>query len=634
MLLILVACTPAPEKDSDIARRLDALGSVSPADLTSYQAVLDAQSLPFSAADAARTLRGIHLDDQPPSTATMPAYKVGDTRKFWVHNNDTFEYLQIEARLEHISEHAYFWLDTGVTPVKENGQPVSQTDWQDAGQSFDHSYQAVRDVFGHEPSPGIDGDPRLYIVHSDKLGDVGGYFGDDDEFPVAINEHSNEGEYFYVSTVGAGDIAGDYYKLTLAHEFQHMIQNANDGNEDGWTNEALSTLAQQVAGMQGDTALVNYLPNLDQSLWFWSGESSDYGHAYLFMDYLYEQFGEDFLQALSVDPDNGLASIDKILAQQGSDRSADDVYTDYMLALYFNQPSLADGRYAFKNTPIAFRPLTNDLRLTKYPATYSSDIAQYGGIDILRFEGRRAVKITFTGAQTARLVDAEPHSGKQMWWSNRSDGSMNALTRSFDLRDASKATLKYWVWYDLEEDWDYGYVMVSTDEGQTWTSLSTTSSVTTNPNGNNYGLGFTGVSGEGEMPAWVQESADLSLYAGKVIQLRFATITDTVVNRPGLAVDDIEIPEIGYSDDVESGDGDWMTNGFVRIHNRVPQLWGVRVALVGKDGEITLKDLALVNGAGVMDIDFRDARSMILFITALTRQTSETAPYRIVFERP
>ncbi|MBN2550490.1 MAG: immune inhibitor A [Anaerolineales bacterium] len=634
IILILSSCTPPPKVDSAIGKRIEELGAVSPADQALYQAVLAAQALPFHAGDAATILRGIQWDNQAAPTSLIPEYKPGDTRQFWVHNNDTFESLQIEARLVHISDHAYFWLDTGANPVKENGQPVTEADWLEAGESFDQSYDAVRAVFGNEPSPGLDGDPRLYIIHSDKLGNVGGYFGDSDQFPVSVEQHSNQGEYFYVSTTGAGDIPGDYYKLTLAHEFQHMIQNSNDGNEDGWMNEAFSTLAQQVAGMQGDTALGSYLQKLDQSLWYWAGDSSDYGHAYLFIDYLYEQVGMDFIKTLSTDPVNGLTSIDVVLAQRGAERAADDYYADYMLALYFNQPTLGDGRYAFKEANIPFQPLTNNLSLTSFPATYSSDVNQYGGIDILRFEGKRRVTLTFTGAQTVRLVNTDAHSGERMWWSNRADGSMSALTRSFDLSNVSQATLKYWTWYDLEKEWDYGYLMVSTDEGQTWTNLTTPSSVTTNPNGNNYGYGFTGASGGGDSPIWVQESVDLSPYAGKVIQLRFATITDTVLNDPGLVVDDIEISEIGFQDDAEKDDGQWIADGFVLIHNRVPQLWRVRVALESKDGRIDLHDLNLVDGSSTMEINFQDIKSVIVFITALTRQTSETAPYRITFDRP
>ncbi|MBN1147198.1 MAG: immune inhibitor A [Anaerolineales bacterium] len=599
-----------------------------------YQEVLEAQPIPFDVLQAAIRLRGIDPASLPAPAQEAPEYKLGDVRKFWVHNNDTFEYSQIDARLVHVSDHAWFWLDTGVEPTKEDGTAVTEADWQAAGESFDSSYQAVRAVFGFEESPGLDGDPRLYILHSDELGEVGGYFGDDDSFPSLVDEHSNQGQYFYISTSGAGDIAGDYYKLTLAHEFQHMIQSGIDRNEDGWLNEGFSVLAQQIAGMRGDIAVGAYLTNLDQSLWYWGGESSDYGHSYLYMEYLYEQLGVDFIKKLAANKANGLIGVDAVLQEIGSARTADDFYADYMMALAMNDPSLGDGAYAFREIQLPFAVLTNNLHLSRLPATYASDANQYGGIDILRFEGRGKVKLTFDGARAAKLIPTEAHSGKRMWWSNRADGSMVALTRRVDLSAVEQATLRYWSWYDLEEEWDYGYVLVSQDGGNNWSVLRASASRDTNPNGNNYGNGFTGRSGGGKTPAWVQETIDLNAYAGKVIWLRFAAITDTVLNQPGLAIDDIEIPEIGFSDDAESDAAGWSADGFVRMHNRVPQLWRVYVALTDKNDRVALQELSLQDANGVLEINFQETPSIMIFITALTRQTSEKAPYRLIFTRP
>ena len=634
IVLMLGACRPAAPVDSEVGKRIDSLGEASPENQAQYEQILDSQPVPFDAFEAATQLRGVDPADLPAPAQAAPEYKIGDMRKFWAHNNDTFEYSQIEARLEHISDHAWFWLDTAEKPVNEDGTPIGETDWQAAGESFDRSYEAVRTVFGNEESPGLDGDPRLYIIHTDQLGAVGGVYGDADSFPKMVEEHSNEGQYFYISTSGAGEIAGDYYKLTLAHEFQHMIQSYVDKNEDGWMNEGFSVLSQQIAGMQGDVSVQNYLTNLDQSLWFWSGKSSDYGHAYLFLEYLYEQLGADFIKALAENPLNGLSSIDDELKKAGSQRSTEDYYVDFMQALAMDNPELGDGAFTFSEIDLPFAVLTNNLELSRFPATYASDVNQYGGIDILRFEGNRKTTMTFEGARAINLIPTEAHSGKMMWWSNRADGSMSTLTRQVDLSAATQATLKYWNWYDLEEDFDYGYVLVSQDGGNTWAPLSTSGSRATNPNGNNHGSGFTGLSGGGETPVWVQETIDLSAYAGKVISIRFTVIGDTVLNHPGLAIDDIEIPETRFSDDVEREVDGWSAEGFVRMHNRVPQIWRVVLALTDNEGNITLQELALQDAKGVLEVDFRDYPSITVLITALTRQTSQTAPYRLTFERP
>src|SRR5436309_1632530 len=72
-------------------------------------------------------------------------------------------------------------------------------------------------------------------------------------------------------------------------------------------------------------------------------------------------------------------------------------------------------------------------------------------------------------------------------------------------------------------------------------------------------------------PSWIQESVDLTPYAGQKVMVKFQQITDEVYTAPGFAIDNIEIPEIGFSDDVENGDNGWVAKGFVRFDNILPQ---------------------------------------------------------------
>ena len=58
--------------------------------------------------------------------------------------------------------------------------------------------------------------------------------------------------------------------------------------------------------------------------------------------------------------------------------------------------------------------------------------------------------------------------------------------------------------------------------------------------------------------------------------MRFQYITDDAVNYPGFFVDDISIPEIGYTDDAES-DGDWVSEGWIRTDNTIRQRWLVQL---------------------------------------------------------
>ena len=107
---------------------------------------------------------------------------------------------------------------------------------------------------------------------------------------------------------------------------------------------------------------------------------------------------------------------------------------------------------------------------------------------------------------------------------------------------------------------------LSTDGGKTWQLLRGLYTTPQNPNGNNLGWGYTGISGKPELlqkdrAKWVREIVNLSPYAGQEVLLRFEYITDDAVSHPGLFIDDISIPEIGYYEDFESGYGGWEPHG-------------------------------------------------------------------------
>jgi hypothetical protein len=94
-------------------------------------------------------------------------------------------------------------------------------------------------------------------------------------------------------------------------------------------------------------------------------------------------------------------------------------------------------------------------------------------------------------------------------------------------------TLSFWVWYDIEPDWDYAYVEISTDR-KIFSPLAGNITSNVNPNGNNRGSGITGSSS-----SWVQGLFDLSSYVGKNIIIRFTYDTDELYTNEGLYIDDI-----------------------------------------------------------------------------------------------
>ena len=58
-----------------------------------------------------------------------------------------------------------------------------------------------------------------------------------------------------------------------------------------------------------------------------------------------------------------------------------------------------------------------------------------------------------------------------MWWSNRGDAVDATLTRAFDLTGVSQASLAFDLWFDIEEGFDFAYVLASRDGGASWDVL-------------------------------------------------------------------------------------------------------------------------------------------------------------------
>jgi len=236
------------------------------------------------------------------------------------------------------------------------------------------------------------------------------------------------------------------------------------------------------------------------------------------------------------------------------------------------------------------------------------------------------VHLKFSGQKTQRIIPTDAHSGRSFWWSDRVDGLDSTLTREIDLTAATKATLSFWTWYEVEPDFDYGYVSVSTD-GVHWSTLKTEATTTEDPNGNNLGNGLTGNSGNGKSPAWIKQTADLGAYAGKKVQLRFEYVTDGALNFNGIAIDDIAIPEIGYADDAESDTG-WNANGFIRSSNVVRQRYIVQVI---RPGAPTVVERHIVEeGTLELDVDgSKERRPPLIAITAIAPRSTEPVSFSL-----
>jgi hypothetical protein len=578
-------------------------------------------------------------------TTEAKGYDVGATRSFILSDQDNNSEFTVTAKLAYKTQYVYMWVET--SPEELN---LDQNALREAGDDFtDKILPTDRSFFGDEARPGVDCDPHLYILHAKGVGSsVGGYFSSPDEFPKAVRPDSNVAEMFVVNAeegYNGSDPGSRDYMTTLAHELQHMISFNEVHAPSLWLEEGAAQLAERLNGY-ADTVTTVYSfanePGTQLNTWAESsaGENSaHYGGGYLFWSYLYDRYGADLAEQLARSKERSPAAFLQVMADAGitdpdtgKPYTFEDLFADWVIANYMGQTKLnpddTSNRYNYTQTDVP--PMTDYANLTSsdYPYDVHDQVNQFG-TQYIKIRGNNApVTVNFIGSTTVPLIPSEGDDG-MFWWSNRADASDPRLTREVDLSSVKSATLQFRAWYRIEQDFDYGYVSVSEDNGSTWKILKTNSCETSNPNGSNLGCGYTGSSGNGDNPQWVNEQADLTPWAGKKVLLRFEVVTDAGVNREGLAIDNIAIPEIGFKDDA-SADMGWQSEGWVRAENVLPQYWKVQFILTHQDGTKTLERMALTNNEGTVTLNFdSDVTNAVLAVSATTPVITEPGSYEL-----
>jgi hypothetical protein len=193
--------------------------------------------------------------------------------------------------------------------------------------------------------------------------------------------------------------------------------------------------------------------------------------------------------------------------------------------------------------------------------------------------------------------------------------------------------LTFRTWFDIEPWYDWGYVSVSADGGDTWRALTGSYSKADDPAAMGYGPGYTGASGDGETAQWVDERISLAEYAGLRILVRFEYVTDGSTHGEGWVVDDIAVE--GTDLRFDAGDPSWNADGWVDLDAPLPQTWIVRLIGERADGEPVVMDADIrPDGSGTVRFDAIGLHDVVLAIAGSTEGTNQTSPYTIDLTRP
>jgi len=355
------------------------------------------------------------------------------------------------------------------------------------------------------------------------------------------------------------DFQNDVYG-TIAHEFQHLIHDDNDPLEETWINEGMADFAGYLCGYGHPWDHVDeFLKYPENSLLIWEDYDgaevlADYGQAYLLQLYMKDKFGQGFIRDLAVSPKQGIESVNAMLAEHRTGIDFEELFRRFTIACAIDASQPGNGIYQFDSI---------DIRIDFESAyantdTYYEDAVPAWGADYkILNESSKIRDINFNGIDFLPIpweVAADPlESGNQVLWGNTGDGLDNFLILEADLTGISDATLEFDHLLAIEEAWDYGFVQVSTDGGNTWVSLENENTSFDFENWSEYpeiGEQLPGFTGYYE--GWRHETFNLSQYAGRRIHIAFRYMTDGAYNDPGWFVDNIAIPEIGFSSDCSS----------------------------------------------------------------------------------
>lgn len=363
------------------------------------------------------------------------------------------------------------------------------------------------------------------------------------------------------------------YFGTTMHELQHLIHADNDGAEESWINEGMSTFSEYLGGYGHDDSSINfYLDHPENSLVNWDEHQgaatgpetiADYGQVYLFTLYMNDKFGQEFIRDLALNQSQGINSVNEVLEAHKISLDFTELYQNFITALALDTDKVGNGLYNFDS--IDLRDVTVDKVGTKRGMTVNYEkaltfekegVPAWGGdFKVLDFKDKIR-SVTFDGIDflsTPWKSVADPlDSTNKVLWGNKGDEADNALIFEADLSTVNSATLNFDNYIDIEEQWDFGVVQVSTDGGETWVSLSnknTRSDVVEEgyPKIKENMPGFTG-----KYVEWQNETFNLSPYAGQKVLISFRYLTDWSSTESGWFIDNIEIPEIDYSNDGSS----------------------------------------------------------------------------------
>lgn len=455
-------------------------------------------------------------------------------------------------------------------------------------------------------------DEHYYDCQIDTM--IGGYFAVDLLAALEMNVIVVDTLDWAADQVGT---ATSGVSSIVAHELEHLLMYYSDPGELNWVDEGLAEFAAALNGFDGPGFVAfHQIAHRETSLTRWTGALENYGAAYTFFEYLWEQAGGngDGTYTRDLDDDNtggdllikrifqnpatsmeGVqAAIDAFNAAGHPGRatalpSAFELSMDWTLAVYLDDEQsqrfdiravdFGPGSWGF-TIDVANQVLFDNRGIYKgaMPEAKWQHFKRVPPQLALPF-GMSVESFRHPGPTFSVLLDGEdttqiaPHSGTQHWYGGYENLTNNTLEVTSAVHGGE--VIDFWTWYFIEEGWDYGFIEALVgDTGMTIPLTNDAGTVVTtdeNPTGNNEeGNGLTGTSGGAyyvDSPAYIHLSGRVPAGATSV---RFRYSTDGGYLDTGWFVDDVRLG--GAVATLSAASGSWMYTSGAQQNNWVLQL--------------------------------------------------------------
>jgi hypothetical protein len=338
---------------------------------------------------------------------------LGTERNFKLLRFDNKAMLLEKAVVKALGDHCIIWVDKNIE-VGDNQALMT------AYQFDDVIYDTVRLNFGYEPNTGIDGDSRVNILLTDIKDPldgptfVRGYYNPADlHLTDNDNTTSNEMEVLYIDAVNQEPGKVEYFR-TIAHQFCHMVLYNMDTSmgtigtrEHLWIDEGMCLLAEYLCGYSHPHEYIeSYLNDTNTSLVMsdvrdWAADTpwKNYGASYLFVLYVYEHFGKEFIRHWAATHDDGISGFNKAMQSSGRSDTFDTVFADWIMANLIDDVSVKDiatyGNFGYRTIDLDLI-VPADSRFTRFPCKKTGEQVKYYGAQYYLFHDTEASYLDIT----------------------------------------------------------------------------------------------------------------------------------------------------------------------------------------------------------------------------------------------